>query len=145
MSEEKSKTQALRDEFSPDRVESKLQEVVDERPKAKYLLDFTIVGKALLAAVVVAALLWLIFSAPLAGVGLVLVFFGAWLGLAQLAYDKRRETRDARDADPDESGYAGDRGEVEAEREQADDEDEDGQPSPRNGSSPDRETASSSN
>ena len=126
--DDQSSTRALREEFSPDRVEKKLQEVVEERPKARHLLDFSIVGKALLAAVVVALLLWLIFSPQLAGIALVVVFLGAWLGMAQLSYDRRRETREARasddeddeDAKPDPSGYEGDRGEVEAEREQED-------------------------
>jgi hypothetical protein len=146
--DEKSTTQALREEFSPDRVEQKLQEVVEERPKARHLLDFSIVGKALLAAVVVAVLLWLIFSPQLAGIALVVVFLGAWLGMAQLSYDRRRETRDAsaddadddEDAKPDPSGYEGDRGEVEAEREQEGDR-EDEQSS--NGSASDRRTADS--
>lgn len=120
--EDKSTTQALRDEMSPARIEQKLQDVVEERPKARHLLDFSIVGKALLAAVVVALLLWLIFSPQLAGIALIVVFLGAWLGLAQRSYDQRRETRDAgEDAKPDESGYEGDRGEVEAERQTADD------------------------
>ena len=147
MADDKSTTQALREQFAPDRVEKKLQEVVEERPKARFLLDFAIVGKALLAAIVVAGLLWLIFNPQLAGIALVVVFLGVWLGMAQAGYDRRRETRDARDdADPDASGYEGDRGEVEAEREQEGDaKDEDDQPSSRNGSSPDRETAGSSN
>jgi hypothetical protein len=142
MSEEKSKARAVREEFSPERVEKKLQEVASERPKVKYLLDFSIVGKALAAAAIVAVLLLLIFSPPAAGIGLVVVFFGVWLGLAQFSYDRRRETRDP-EADPDESGYAGDRGEVEAEAEQ---EDEDGADGPaRNGSTSGRERAGSSN
>ena len=99
--DDRSTTQALRDELSPDRVEKKLQEVVEERPKAKHLLDFAIVGKAVLIAVVVALLLWLIFSPQLAGIALIVVFLGAWLGLAQLSYDRRRKTRDTREDDGD--------------------------------------------
>jgi hypothetical protein len=109
---------ALREDLAPDKLEDKLQEVIEERPKAKHLLDFAIVGKALLAAVVVALVLWLLFSPKLAAIALVVVFVGAWLLMAQLSYDKRRETRDTRSADPDPSGYEGDRGEVEAEQEQ---------------------------
>lgn len=141
MSDEKSKTQALRDEFAPDRVEEKLQEVIEERPKARHLLDFSIVLKALAAAVVVAALLWLIVSAQVAGIALIVVFLGTWLGMAQLSYDKRRETRDARESDPEpeSSGYAGDRGEVEAEQEPEGDD----KPSSSNGSSPEHQKADS--
>src|SRR5918997_6530649 len=123
--------QALREDLAPDRIEQKLEEVIEERPKAKHLLDFSIVGKAVLAAVVVALILWLIFSPQLAAIALVVVFLGVWLGMAQLSYDKRRETRDA-SVEPESSGYEGDRGEIEAEREQ------EGEAPSRNGSDPDR-------
>jgi hypothetical protein len=137
---------ALKDEMSPARVEEKLQEVVEERPKTRFLLDFSIVAKALVAAVVVAALLWLLVNAQLAAIALVVVFIGGWLLLAQVSYDRRRETRDARSsAEPGESGYEGDRGEVEAQREQKDGDEADGggddrgdAPS-RNGSAPERQ------
>ena len=125
--------QALREDLAPARMEEKLSEVIEERPKAKHLLDFTIVGKAVLAAVVVALILWLIFSPQLAAIALVLVFLGTWLGLAQLSYDRRRPTREADSAEPEPSGYEGDRGEVEAEREQ------EGETESRNGSAPDRD------
>ena len=141
---------AMRKDLAPDRIEDKLAEVIEERPKAKYLLDFSIVGKAVLAAVVVAALLLLI-SPKLAAIALVVVFLGTWLILAQVGYDRRRETRDPDadpDAEPDESGYAADRGEVEAEQEQEgqaeDDDDESSspdEPESRNGSAPEREPA----
>lgn len=140
MSDKQSKTEALREEFAPDRMEQKLQEVMEERPKARHLLDFAIVLKAVVAAVVVAALVWLIFSAQIAGVALIVVFLGTWLGMAQLSYDRRRETRDAREPEP--SGYAGDRGEVEAEQEQEGQAGDD-EPSPGNGSSAKREKAAS--
>ena len=138
MSDEKNpgigeQARALREDLKPDRLEEKLQEVIEERPKTKHLLDFSIVGKALLAAVVTALVLWLIFSPQLAAIALVVVFVGVWLGMAQLSYDKRRETRDSRSAEPGESGYEGDRGEVEAEREQ------EGDAPSRNGSAPARE------
>jgi hypothetical protein len=133
---------ALKDDLSPARVEQKLEEVVEERPKARHLLDFSIVAKALVAAVVVAAILWLLVSAQLAAVALVVVFVGSWLLIAQLSYDRRRDTRDARSAEPDESGYEGDRGEVEAQREQEGErggDDDEGEGPSRNGSDPQRQ------
>jgi hypothetical protein len=133
---------ALKQDVSPAKVEQKLQEVVEERPKARFLLDFSIVAKALVAAVVVAAILWLLVSAQLAAIALVVVFVGGWLLMAQLSYDRRRETRDARSAEPDESAYEGDRGEVEAEREQQGEDDGDadeGEAPSRNGSDPRRQ------
>ncbi|HEX8646966.1 MAG TPA: hypothetical protein VF715_08680 [Thermoleophilaceae bacterium] len=131
---------ALKDDLSPDKVEGKLQEVVRERPKARFLLDFSIVAKALVAAVVIAGLLWLLVGPRLAAVALVVVFVGGWLLMAQLGYDRRRDTHEAGSPEPDESGYEGDRGEVEAQREQQGDEGGEGGEGPsRNGSAPDRQ------
>ena len=139
---------ALKDDMSPAKVEEKLQEVVEQRPKTRHLLDFSIVGKALVAAVVVALILWLLVNAQLAAIALVVVFIGGWLLMAQLSYDRRRETHDVRagdDADdsdspePEESGYQGDRGEVEAQKEQQDDDEDSGEAPPRNRTAPDRQ------
>lgn len=93
---------ALREEFAPARVNRKLEEVAEERPKMRRLVDFSIVGKALLAAVVVALILWLIAGAQFAAIALVVVFVGGWLLGAQLSYDRRRETTDARADDEEE-------------------------------------------
>ena len=130
---------ALKEDMAPARVEEKLQEVVRERPKARFLLDFSIVAKALVAAVVVAAILWLLASAQIAAIALVVVFVGGWLLMAQLGYDRRRETRDARSAEPEDSGYEGDRGEVEAQREQEGEDEDDGEGPSRNGADPHRQ------
>jgi hypothetical protein len=137
--------QAMREDLAPSRVNAKLEELIDERPKTRHLLDFSIVVKALLAAAVVAVVLLILTSAQVAGIALVVVFFGGWLIGAQLSYDRRRETRDvrggedegerprregaeedvspprqaeARRAEPDSEERAGDRGELEAEQEQ---------------------------
>jgi hypothetical protein len=139
---------ALREDMSPAKLNAKLEEVIEERPKTAHLLDFRIVGRALLAAAVIAIILGLLVSWPIAAVALVVVFFGGWLLGAQLSYDRRRPTRDASDEDDDQedsggstgsgaeeddspsrqsearSGsedsdeYQGDRGEVEADQEQ---------------------------
>jgi hypothetical protein len=136
---------ALREDLSPERLNKRLEEVIEERPKTRYVLDYGIFGKALLAAVVVALVLWLVVGAAAAAIGLVVVFFGGWLLGAQVSYDRRRGTRDVRESDDDgeseedtaparqaearapdaDSGddgpsYQGNRGEVEAEQEQDD-------------------------
>ena len=98
---------ALREDMSPAKLNAKLEETIQERPKTAHLLDLRIVGRALLAAVVVAVILGLLVSWPVAAVALVVVFFGGWLLTAQLSYDRRRPTRDARadeDGDKEESG-----------------------------------------
>lgn len=134
--------QAMREDLAPSKLNDRLEEVIEERPKARHLLDFTIVGKALLAAAVVALVLLVLTSAQVAAIALVVVFLGGWLIGAQVSYDRRRETRDvrpgndegaddggeeddspprqaeARKPDPDSEEYAADRGENEAEQEQ---------------------------
>ena len=128
---------ALREDFAPEKINQKLEEVARERPKTRHLLDFSIVGKALVAAVVVALLLLLLVSAQVAAIALVVVFLGGWLLGAQLSYDRRRETHEAErerersdepdgrredepraGKEPDDGAYQADRGEVEAEQEQ---------------------------
>jgi hypothetical protein len=137
---------ALRKDMSPAKLNEKLEEVIEERPKTAFLLDWKFVGWALVAAAVVAIILGLLISWPVAAIALVVVFFGGWLLGAQLSYDRRRPTRDvseaeeeeaekktesgaeeddspsrqseARSASEDSDEYEADRGEVEAEQEQ---------------------------
>jgi hypothetical protein len=85
---------ALREEMSPRRLNEKLEETIEERPKTRFLLDFKLVGIALAAAVVIALILIPLAGAPVAAIALVVVFFGGWLGSAQILYDRRRPTRD---------------------------------------------------
>ena len=142
---------ALREDLAPSKLNAKLEEVIEERPKTRFVLDFKIVGLALLAAAMVALILLVLVSAPVAALGLLVVFFGGWLIGAQVSYDRRRETRDARADDdeedpsagseeedapsrqaearkPDSDEYEGDRGVDEAEQEQ--EKDEEGASSP---------------
>ena len=107
---------ALREDMAPAKLNAKLEEVIEERPKTAHLLDFNIVGRALLAAVVIAIILGLLVGWPIAAIALVVVFFGGWLLGAQLSYDRRRPTRD-----PDEEEEEGETTEARGK----DDEDED--------------------
>ena len=91
----------LRDDVSRDKMESRLDEAVSERPVVKHLLDMRIVLKALAIAVVVTLIVWLGLSAKLAAVVLVLGFLGLWAGLAVRDYNRRRPTKPA-DAGDDE-------------------------------------------
>jgi len=45
------------------------------------------------AALISAMIVWLLIGPGAAAVILLLVFFGGWLMLARLSYDRRRETR----------------------------------------------------
>ncbi|HEX8054248.1 MAG TPA: hypothetical protein VF517_14755 [Thermoleophilaceae bacterium] len=87
---------ALREDLSPAKLNAKLEEVIEERPKTAHLLDFRIVGQALLAAAIVALILLVLIGPKIGALALVVVFAGAWLLGAQLSYDRRRQTRDAR-------------------------------------------------
>jgi Flp pilus assembly protein TadB len=101
---------ALREDLSPAKLNAKLEEVIEERPKTAHLLDFKIVGQALLAAAVVALILWLLIGPKIAALALVVVFLGVWLIGAQMSYDRRRQTRDVRKGDGDGDGDGGDGG-----------------------------------
>jgi Flp pilus assembly protein TadB len=90
---------ALREDLSPSKLNEKLEGVIEERPKTAHLLDFKVVGQALLAAAIVALLLLVLVNAQIAALALVVVFLAAWLIGAQLSYDRRRQTRDAREGD----------------------------------------------
>ena len=94
---------ALKEDWKPSRLEETLEEAASDRPMVKHLLDFGIVIRALAIAAVVTLVLLLLASAALAAIGLVVVFFGSWLLLARLSYDRRRETRDAGDGDDEDS------------------------------------------
>ena len=61
-------------------------------PRRRGLLRYLI-----LLLVVLALILWLVLSARIAAIALVVVFFATWLTLARTSYDRRRETRDSRD------------------------------------------------
>jgi Flp pilus assembly protein TadB len=92
----------VRDQARPSEINPKLEEAVQNQPLAPHLLDFKVVLKALAIAAVVALVLFLLISPMFAGVGLVLVFFGAWFGLATLSYGKAEERREAEKDDEDE-------------------------------------------
>jgi Flp pilus assembly protein TadB len=101
----------LRREFSPAKANEKLEEVVKEKPLLDHLLDLGIVARAVAIAAVVALILWLLIGPGSAAIALVVVFAGAWYGLAQRSYNKRRPTKAAdRDEDEDEEDEEDDDG-----------------------------------
>ena len=85
----------VRDQARPSEINPKLEEAVQNQPLAPHLLALDVVLKALAIGAVVALILFLLVSPMFAGVGLILVFFGAWFGLATLAYGKAEERREA--------------------------------------------------
>jgi Flp pilus assembly protein TadB len=89
---------SVRQEASRERIEGRIDEAVNERPLARYLLDMGIVVRALAIAVVACVVVWLLLSAKIAALVLVVGFFGAWLGLASSRYNRRKPTKPA-DAD----------------------------------------------
>jgi hypothetical protein len=86
----------MRDQVRPSDINPKLEEAVQNQPLLPHLLDFKVILKALAAAAVVALILFLLLSPAFAGVGLIIVFFGAWFGLATLSYGKAADREAAR-------------------------------------------------
>ena len=85
-----------KDSVRPSEINPKLEEAVQNQPLLPYLLSFRVVGIALAAGLVVALLLFVLMSPMFAGVGLILVFFGTWFGLAARDYGKAAEARQRR-------------------------------------------------
>ena len=90
------------DEVRPSEINPKLEEAMQNKPLLPHLLSFNVVLKALAIGAVVALILFLLVSPMFAGIGLVLVFFGAWFGLATLSYGKAEERREAEKSDKEE-------------------------------------------
>jgi hypothetical protein len=76
------------DQVRPSEINPKLEEAVQNQPLLPYLLSFKVVGIALAAGLVVALLLALLVAPMVGGMGLLLVFFGTWIGLAAFKYGK---------------------------------------------------------
>ena len=92
----------VRDQARPSEINPKLEEAVQNQPLLPHLLSFPVVLKALAAGAVVALILFLLVSPIFAGVGLVIVFFGAWFGLATMSYAKAEGRRSEKNDDADE-------------------------------------------
>lgn len=84
----------------PSEINPKLEEAVQNQPLLPHLLSFRVVLGAVGVGAVVALILLLLASPMLAGVGLIIAFFGAWFGLATLSYGRASDRESAsRDAD----------------------------------------------
>lgn len=98
------------DQARPSQINPKLEEAVQNQPLLPHLLSFRVVLTAVAIAAVVALLLFLLLSPLLAALALVVVFFGAWFGLATRSYargdrtglEKDVEVKDASDRDTSE-------------------------------------------
>jgi CHASE2 domain-containing sensor protein len=97
----------MREMLAPDNVNERLEQAVDERPLAKYLLDLKIVLRAVLIAAVLTIICLILFSPLLAGIVLVLSFFASWILMAMRSYERRRPT--VRRAERHEAGDSEDR------------------------------------
>jgi hypothetical protein len=98
----------VRDQARPSEINPKLEEAVQNQPLLPHLLSFQVILKALAIGAVVALILFLLVSPMFAGVGLIIVFFGAWFGMATLSYgkaeDRRAEERKRESDDEDDDG-----------------------------------------
>ena len=83
----------------PSEINPKLEEAMQNQPLLPHLLSFrAIVLIAAGVGAVVALVLFLLISPMMAGVGLLLVFFATWFGLAVRDYAPRRRQREAASA-----------------------------------------------
>ena len=87
----------------PSEINPKLEEAVQNQPLLPHLLTFATSCSPLAIGAVVALILLLLMSPMMAGVGLMIVFFGAWFGLALRDYGRgRRGARGAPRRESDE-------------------------------------------
>ena len=82
----------LREDLSRDKIEGRLHEAVNERPLARHLLDMGLVLRAILIAVVVTLIAWLLLGPKLAALLLVISFGAAWFILGNRQYNRRKQT-----------------------------------------------------
>ena len=92
MAENTEMREGAREMLSPRGANERLEEAVAERPLARHLLDFKIVGRAVLIAAVLTIVCAILFSPILGAVVLVLSFFASWILLAARSYEQRRPT-----------------------------------------------------
>ena len=92
----------VKEQARPSEINPKLEEAMQNQPLLPHLVDMRNVLIAAGIAAVFALLLFLLLSPMMAGVGLLLVFFAAWFGLALRDYGRASEAREARRSDDEE-------------------------------------------
>ena len=85
--------------LSRDKIESRPDDAVSERPVTKHLLDMRIVVRAVLIAAVLTLIVSLLLSPKLGAVVLVVSFGAAWFIMANRQYSRRRPTKPADESD----------------------------------------------
>jgi hypothetical protein len=101
-------------EVRPSEINPKLEEAMQNQPLLPHLVNMRNVLMAAAIGVVVALILFILMSPMMAGVGLLIVFFGAWFGLALRDYGRADAAREERQSSED--------GDTEAEDADEDDE-----------------------
>ena len=89
----------MREGFSRDKIETRLDDVMSERPVTKHLLDMHIVVRAVLIAAVLTLIVAVLISVKLAAVVLLVSFGASWFILANRQYNRRKPTRPPADSD----------------------------------------------
>ena len=89
----------------PSEINPKLEEAMQNQPLLPHLVDMRNALIAAAAGAVVALILVLLMSPMMAGVGLLIVFFATWFGLALRDYGRETAAREARqEPEEDEEG-----------------------------------------
>ena len=89
----------VRDQARPSEINPKLEEAVQNQPLLPHLLSFRVVLTALAIGAVFAVILFFLVAPIAAGLGLIVVFFAAWFGLAARSYGKGQRTGLEKDVD----------------------------------------------
>jgi hypothetical protein len=82
----------LREDVSREKIESRLDDAVTERPLIRHLLDMRIVVTALLIAAALTLIVSVLLSPKLGALVLVVSFGAAWVILATRQYNRRQPT-----------------------------------------------------
>ena len=90
-------------QMRPSEINPKLEEAVQNQPLLSHLLKVRPIAIALAAGAVVAVILFFLVAPMVAGLGLLLVFFGTWIGLAARDYAKADEERQRKRDEEDEA------------------------------------------
>ncbi|MFL5883740.1 MAG: hypothetical protein ACJ77M_01600 [Thermoleophilaceae bacterium] len=97
MAEREEIRSGARELLSPGNVNERLEEAIAERPQARRLIDLRIVARAVFVAAALTIICLILFSPLFAGVVLLLSFFGSWILLSRLSYERRRPTQSSDD------------------------------------------------
>jgi hypothetical protein len=89
----------IRNDLSRERMETRIEDAIEEKPIVKYLIDLRILFRAVLIGLGLALFSWLLIGPRFAAFLLLVSFFASWAILAAREYNRRRPTQPVDDED----------------------------------------------